>query len=151
MRRLRPLWLFVLLAAPTAGDIGSCGQKPTELDSEAFFHDKRGIDCDHCNRCGFDTKACADACADRGRIAFDDNCFPLVHDGEVCLDALRAAGCKEYAPYMADLGPTAPTECNFCPQSLNPTQTSASVSASTASSSASASSGAGGAGGGFHP
>jgi hypothetical protein len=152
MRRLRPLWLFVLLAAPTAGDIGSCGQKPVELDPEAFFQEKRSVDCDHCNRCGFDSKACTEACADKGPIAFDVDCFPNVHDGEVCLRALRAAGCNEYAAYVADLAPTVPTECNFCPQTLNPGKTvAASATASTSSASSSASAGSGGAGGGFHP
>ena len=40
----------------------------------------------------------------------------LVHDGEVCLDALWAAGYNEYRPYLLDVGAAVPTECNFCPE-----------------------------------
>jgi hypothetical protein len=53
-------------------------------------------------------------------VAFDPDCFPLVHDGEVCLNALRAASCNDYANYVDDLAPTVPTECNFCPLAGKP-------------------------------
>jgi hypothetical protein len=39
----------------------------------------------------------------------------LVHDGEVCLNALDAASCDDYEQYVANQGATIPTECNFCP------------------------------------
>jgi hypothetical protein len=41
-------------------------------------------------------------------------CHPLLHDGEVCIRALDAASCSDYAGYVSDVAPTAPTECEFC-------------------------------------
>jgi hypothetical protein len=118
--RRAPLgWLALALffsAAPTAGDIGSCGQAPDDLDGEKFFGSKQALDCRRCGECGFTTKACDRACAPAlEQSAFPAGCYPLVHDGEVCLDALTAASCKEYEAYVADEGATVPTECNFCP------------------------------------
>ena len=46
---------------------------------------------------------------------FPPGCFPVVHDGEVCLNALLAADCDDYREFVADEGRTVPTECNFCP------------------------------------
>jgi hypothetical protein len=107
---------LALLAAPTAGDIGSCGQEVVELDARKFFQETEFIDCCQCARCGFATQTCSDACTP-GLVqdSFPEGCLPLVHDGEVCLNALRAAGCGEYGAYVDDLAPTVPTECNFCP------------------------------------
>ncbi len=144
MKPLRLLALFFCLAAPVAGDIGSCGQPIADLDPDLFFAEKHRVDCDKCNACNFDTKLCTQACNGKGRRSFDDGCFPLAHDGDVCLNALRAAGCSEYASYVADAGATAPSECNFCPL-LEPGTGGASASASHASSSsASTGSGVGG-------
>ena len=49
------------------------------------------------------------------RQTFPVNCYPVVHDGEVCLDALQVASCADYASFKADQGSTIPTECVFCP------------------------------------
>jgi hypothetical protein len=115
---------MLLLAAPTVGDIGSCGQEVAELDPVKFFAEKRVVDCQRCGDCGFETAVCTDACARAGQgdvvDAFDENCFPLVHDGEVCLNALRAASCGAYQSYVDDAAPTVPTECNFCPLAEEP-------------------------------
>jgi hypothetical protein len=113
--------LALACAAPTVGDIGSCGQEVAELDAEKFFIEKNFIDCAQCTTCGFGTASCDRACNEPiGEVAFDADCFPLVHDGEVCLNALRAAGCDEYAAYVDDVAPTVPTECNFCPLEEKP-------------------------------
>lgn len=107
---------LAFLAAPTAGDIGSCGQDPDALDPEKFFAFKEAVDCRACSECGITTEACARACDPAlDERAFPEGCFPLVHDGEVCLNALAAAGCDDYASFMSDSAPTVPTECNFCP------------------------------------
>jgi hypothetical protein len=106
---------LLFVAAPTAGDIGSCGQAADDLDATKFFADKSSIDRAKCDSCSFETSVC-DA-ARRGVVsttAFPAGCYPLVHDGEVCLDALLATGCGDYRAYVAD-DPSRPTECNFCP------------------------------------
>lgn len=116
------LWV-AFIAAPTAGDIGSCGQEPAELDPQKFFLEKLAIDCRQCQSCELQTVTCQRACTnteDLGELDFEENCFPLVHDGEVCLNALRAAGCDEYAAYVDDEAPEAPTECSFCPLDQRP-------------------------------
>ena len=109
--------LALLCLAPSAGNIGSCGQEAVALDAAKFLAVKASIDCSSCTECGLTTQVCAAACA--GEVpedaAFPDGCLPLVHDGEVCLDALGAASCDAYARYVADEGATIPTECNFCP------------------------------------
>jgi hypothetical protein len=112
---------LLVLAGPTVGDLGSCGQDVADLDPEKFFIEKDFIDCQQCSDCGFITRLC-DAACDRipEATAFDEDCFPLVHDGEVCLNALRAASCDEYASYIDDAAPTVPTECNFCPLEEKP-------------------------------
>lgn len=110
------LLLLVFAAAPVAGDIGSCGQSAEDLDALKFFARKGGIDLTRCNDCGFETAICQNLRAGKlESTSFPDNCYPLVHDGEVCLDALMAADCEEYASFVADEGRTVPGECNFCP------------------------------------
>lgn len=107
---------LVFLAAPTAGDIGGCGESPADLDAVKFFVAKETVDCRMCADCGMNTQACERACDDKpNQTAFPLGCFPLIHDGEVCLNALEASGCDEYRGFMADQGATVPTECNFCP------------------------------------
>jgi hypothetical protein len=122
-RRLRPgtvlrlaAVLIFFTAAPTAGDIGSCGQAPDDLDPVKFFTVKQQLDCDKCNSCAIDSNACKLAC-DPGlhQTAFPPDCYPVVHDGEVCLNALQTSGCNDYSLFMSDGQPTIPTECNFCP------------------------------------
>lgn len=102
--------------APVPGDIGGCAQARQELDPEAFFRKKAYIDCEQCTSCGLRTAACDQACA--GGVpnrVFPPDCRPLVHDGQVCLNALRSASCDDYDTYMSDQSPTVPTECEFCP------------------------------------
>lgn len=123
---MRPalLALFVLLAlslAPTAGDVGGCGEAAEDLDPQKFWAVRYGIDCEQCVRCGFTTSRCQEACAGPPpELGFPLACFPTVHDGEVCVRALDAAGCGEYAAYVADEGALIPSECDFCPASANP-------------------------------
>ena len=129
MTRRRPLmsWPYFvgacvlagLAMAPTPGDIGGCGQQPQQLDARTFFGSKKIIDCRQCTSCGLHTEPCQRAC-DRKIApddAFPDQCYPLVHDGEVCLRALYNASCDDYASFVADSPTvrTTPTECNFCP------------------------------------
>lgn len=111
---------LLALAAPTAGDIGSCGQSLDELDPVKFFTEKRRIDCQHCVDCLFQTAACEAACANQGETSFPAGCYPLVHDGEVCLDALAEADCERYQAYVDDTAPQTPSECNFCPLDEQP-------------------------------
>jgi hypothetical protein len=113
---LLPLVLLVMAAAPSVGNLGSCGQQAELLDAEKFFRAKASIDCNRCTECGFATTACLDACEQRlDAETFPEGCFPLVHDGEVCLDALDAATCGTFEGFIVDVGATFPTECNFCP------------------------------------
>jgi len=87
------------------------------LDASRFFLGKLGIDCQQCRACGIQTKTCDLACNDEstGPASFPEGCVPLVHDGEVCLRRLLAAGCDDYGHYVDDSNPTVPSECNFCP------------------------------------
>ncbi len=114
--RVATALLAILCAAPTAGDIGSCGQKPVALDLTKFTRDKEIIDCSRCEECQLTTQACKKACDKKlDVVPFPTGCVPLVHDGEVCLDALLAASCADYARYVSDASPTIPTECDYCP------------------------------------
>ncbi len=126
MSRIRPIEIAQLAvvvlfftAAPTAGDIGCFTQPADDLDPVKFFSAKQDLDCTECVKCDIATTACARACAPAAvDPGFPAGCFPVVHDGEVCLDALEVASCSDYAGYMADQGPTIPTECDFCPPLL---------------------------------
>lgn len=113
--------LLVFSMAPAAGNIGSCGQEAEVLDANKFLAAKANIDCARCAECTLFTAVCTAACNDPPPTdaAFPEPCLPLVHDGEVCLDALHAASCDDYASYVADSGATIPTECNFCPVDEN--------------------------------
>jgi len=108
---------LLFLAAPTPGDIGGCGQSPQLLDAQTFFANKLNVDCRRCNECSLSFLSCKNACDPNTPIStsFPDQCYPLVHDGEVCLRALVNASCSDYSTYMNDLSPEAPSECNFCP------------------------------------
>ncbi|MBK9263409.1 MAG: hypothetical protein IPM54_26845 [Polyangiaceae bacterium] len=108
--------LVLVVAAPTVGDIGSCGAEPSDLDAVTFFKKKAELDCARCRECGFVTAACTRACdPTQAPTAFPEGCFPIQHDGDVCLRALEATACDGYATFVADQGATTPTECNFCP------------------------------------
>jgi hypothetical protein len=109
-------------AAPVPGDVGGCGQTLESLDAPTFFASKKRVDCERCTDCSLISDACQKACDPKQPIAqsFPVDCYPLVHDGEVCLDALDAASCSDYAGYMDDQHPTTPSECDFCPLSEGP-------------------------------
>ena len=108
--------LLLVVAAPVVGDIGSCGEQPVELDAAVFFGKKAAVDCARCKECGIITSACTTACEDPPiPTAFPDGCYPIEHDGNVCLHALEATSCSTYESYVADQGASIPTECNFCP------------------------------------
>lgn len=117
LARLALIALF-FLAAPTAGDIGSCSQRADDLDPAKFFVAKQNLDCARCLACTIDSQLCKLACGPTLPQTFPKNCYPVVHDGEVCLDALRAASCADYHAFTADQGSTIPTECVFCPPRL---------------------------------
>jgi hypothetical protein len=111
------LVLAGLCAAPTPGDIGGCGEHAQTLDPPTFFELKRERDCQKCTECRFTTEYCRSVCsADYEAPTLPEGCVPLVHDGEVCLDALEAASCDEYRDYVSDQGRLAPSECQFCPE-----------------------------------
>ena len=120
-RRPRPLLLVVALGAlfclaPTPGDIGGCGQSPQDLDPATFFLSKQTIECSKCRECRIRTPACELACSDApAATEFPEGCFPLVHDGTVCLRALTRASCDDHREFSGE-PPSAPSECNFCPE-----------------------------------
>lgn len=103
-------------AAPTVGDVGACGTKATPLDEATFAADRKALDCQRCTRCGLTTQLCADACdpSKPSPVGWPKTCFPVEHDGVVCLDALEAASCGDYASFVSDVAPTVPGECDFC-------------------------------------
>ncbi|HMY19026.1 MAG TPA: hypothetical protein PKA58_22025 [Polyangium sp.] len=108
--------LLLFVAAPTVGDIGSCGEQPVELDPKAFFEKKAALDRERCRECAIQSAACTRARDPKQTpTEFPKGCYPIVHDGDVCLRALEATDCSEYATFVADQGATIPTECNFCP------------------------------------
>jgi hypothetical protein len=107
---------FALLTAPTAGDVGGCGSTPTALDPGVYARARKNVDCQRCTECGLSTDRCTRACDANApsEIAIPSTCHPLLHDGEVCIRALRAASCSDYAGFVDDAAPSAPTECEFC-------------------------------------
>jgi hypothetical protein len=114
------LCLFTMAPTPP-GDVGGCGQAAQPLDGPVFFQHRARIDCEKCTECNFATERCATSCEGTElQIAFSEGCAPLVHDGEVCLHALRAADCDEYETFVRDSGPLVPTECRFCPPGVAP-------------------------------
>lgn len=108
--------VLAFCAAPVPGDIGGCSRPAEPLNAEAFFEDKRAVDCSRCRECGLESHACEEACSARTLASLSDGCVPLEHDGQVCLRALLAASCDQVRGYMRDAGATAPTECDFCPR-----------------------------------
>jgi hypothetical protein len=107
---------LVFGAAPTVGDIGSCGDQATALEPSLFDAERKAIDCKRCTECGLTGKTCTDACnpSVAGDYGWPSTCFPLQRDGVVCIDALEAASCSDYASYVSDAAPTEPSECDFC-------------------------------------
>jgi hypothetical protein len=102
--------------APTPGDVGGCGKEATELDPVAYADTRKVTDCNRCRACALGTARCARACDDTQppEIQLPSTCRPLYHDGEVCIRALKAASCSDYASYMDDVAPSIPSECDFC-------------------------------------
>ena len=111
--------LAIFAAAPTVGDIGSCGQKAESLDAKAFFDARLDDECARCQECGLFTRACTRAC-DKKLLrpsTFPPGCKPVVHDGEVCLHAIESLSCNAFADLVSDFDAIVPTECDFCPLS----------------------------------
>ena len=96
--------------------MGSCGDQATSLDEPSFEAARKSEDCKRCTQCGLTTKTCAAACDPDvpGDYGWPSTCFPLARDGVVCLDALQAASCGDYASYVSDTAPAEPSECAFC-------------------------------------
>ena len=107
---------LAFVAAPTPGDVGGCGKTATALSPKAFANGRKTVDCRRCTECGLHTQRCARACdpAAPSDVDVPDTCHPIFHDGEVCLDALLAASCSDYAAYVDDVAPATPSECTFC-------------------------------------
>lgn len=103
-------------AGPTVGDVGSCGDQATPLDEATFAAQRKAMDCSRCQQCGLLTQTCASACdpTKPSDVSWPSTCYPLQHDGIVCLDALQSASCSSYASFVDDVAPTVPSECDFC-------------------------------------
>jgi hypothetical protein len=106
----------VFLAAPTVGDVGGCGTQASDLDVASFAQARKTLDCRRCGACGLDTRTCARACDTQAPsdVSLPPTCRPLAHDGEVCLRALEAVSCTDYATFVDDVSPQVPSECDFC-------------------------------------
>jgi hypothetical protein len=102
--------------APTVGDIGGCGAQASDLDPALFARERKQVDCERCGECGLATGTCKAACNPNApsNIGWPATCHPLAHDGDVCIRALRAARCNDYATFVDDAAPAVPTECDFC-------------------------------------
>jgi hypothetical protein len=114
--RLAIVVLGVLSMAPTAGDVGGCGTEVTALEPATFALVRKDLDCERCRECGIGSARCERACdpATSPETSIPATCQPLMHDGEVCIRALKSASCDAYATYVADVSPKAPSECQFC-------------------------------------
>jgi hypothetical protein len=116
MLSLLAILALVFGTAPTVGDIGSCGSAASDLDPAQFASARKDVDCRRCTECRLGTATCANACDPNapGTAGWPSTCHPLLHDGEVCLRALLAASCGDYAAFVNDVAPTVPSECDFC-------------------------------------
>ncbi len=103
-------------AGPTVGDVGGCGADAQPLDEARFARARKTVDCQRCDECGLGTARCQAACdpSAPSDVGYPPGCAPLYHDGVVCLDALLAASCGDYARYVDDQTRLVPTECQFC-------------------------------------
>lgn len=120
MRKVVVFVLAVLSMAPTAGDVGGCGQEASLLDVAVFAAARKQEDCERCQSCGITSARCTAACDPKAApaAAIPATCRPLQHDGEVCLRALGAASCADYNDYVSD-DPSLPLECQFCRQGVD--------------------------------
>jgi len=109
--------LAIFVMAPTVGDIGGCGGTADALDARKFFAARFELECTRCKDCGYTTLACRRACDRRTVVpsSFPSGCEPVVHDGEVCLNALETLSCDDFAEVIHPQ-PIVPTECDFCPE-----------------------------------
>jgi len=107
---------LVFGAAPTVGDVGACGQQAVDLNMQLFASARKTNDCQRCTACGLATRTCTSACDPRSpsTAGWPSTCHPLSHDGDVCIRALQAASCGDYASFVDDSAPTVPSECDFC-------------------------------------
>jgi len=107
-RRALVVILALLCAAPTAGDVGGCGRSVNELDPARFGVARKLEDCQRCTECGITTQRCTHACDPKAPsdVLIPATCKPLFHDGEVCLRALNAASCEDYATFEDDNAPS---------------------------------------------
>jgi hypothetical protein len=103
-------------AAPTVGDTGSCGKTARDIDEARFASARKRLDAQRCQACGITSSRCAAARDPNvpSDVGFPPTCLPLWHDAEVCLDALAAASCGDYARFVADDQRLVPSECDFC-------------------------------------
>jgi hypothetical protein len=105
---------IVFGAAPTVGDVGACGRRATDLDMQVFATARKATDCRRCADCGLTTRTCTSACGVSSTVGWPPTCHPLTEDGDVCIRALMAASCGDYASFVDDVAPTVPSECDFC-------------------------------------
>lgn len=108
--------LAALCMAPTVGDIGGCGTTAEAIAPERYESARKQLDCSRCSQCSIATARCQRACdpAQASDIVLPATCKPLVHDAEVCLRALLAKSCDDFAKTVADTSPETPSECLFC-------------------------------------
>jgi hypothetical protein len=108
--------LALLCAAPTVGDVGSCGDEPEELTSPGYAAARKTYDCSRCKECRLSTTRCRKACDPNqpSDAELAPTCRPLLHDREVCFRALGDLSCEEFARAVDDVSPRAPSECLFC-------------------------------------
>src|SRR5262249_23333631 len=94
--------LAILAAAPTVGDVGGCRAQVEPLDATKFYTQSLELTCSRCDECGILAPRCKNAC-DRNHIVphtFVNGCNPVVHDGEVCINALEALSCSAFDDYV---------------------------------------------------
>jgi hypothetical protein len=114
--------LGVLAMAPTPGDVGGCGSEAELLEPSSYEATRKRQDCQRCEECSVTTERCARACdpAKPSDIVVPPSCLPLLRDGQVCIRALVAASCTDFATYVDDVAPRTPSECQFCRQGTSP-------------------------------
>ena len=102
--------------APTPGDTGGCGTAVVEMSSAGYGNARKLADCARCKECNIGSERCARACnrSVPPEFALPPTCRPLLHDGQVCLRAIYAASCADFATYVDENAPVTPSECGFC-------------------------------------
>lgn len=115
-RHVLGIVLAVLCAAPTAGDIGGCGEEPVLLAPTRYTAARKRLECNRCRECGVGTQRCKRACDPKapGDAELPATCRPLERDAEVCFRVLLETSCETFAASVDDVSPVAPSECLFC-------------------------------------